>query len=170
MTTNIAGVRVDEGSFDGEFITLQVPRCFAVHIPVIDETRHYDLGEVDSDKLLAKLEYGISKVLTDAGAGLASDRPAALKKVADKEKRLFSEGRGSADPVTSEMFRLAVLILKAGGAKTKEVPQSLKAFPAWLDEQDEDEVAKLRQVATVNVEAKKAELAKIAALGIELSK
>ena len=165
MTELIAGVRCKEGDFEGEFITLLVPRCFEAYIPVIEETRFYDLNGISHDRLLSKLSYGMGKTLTDAGSGLKENQAEALKKVNEKEKRLFSDGRTVTDPLTSKMHKIACEHWKDGGASEKQLPK-LRAFVEWLGQQSAESTATLRQQAQAALDVEAAEKAKRAKIGL----
>lgn len=167
MTANVAAVRVD-GPETEATIEVRIPIVLGVHIPAARETRFYDLSEVSADALVAALEHGLSQRLGDAAAGKTAGSVEARAAVTKREKTLWADGRVSTDPLTSEMHRLACVVLKAGGAKAKELP-TLKAFPAWMAEQDEAEVAKLKAAAESSLKAKAEALASLKALGVDIS-
>ncbi len=141
-----------------------LPRYLQVHIPAISEVRTYDLNAVSAAQIWMMLEHGASQRLGDAAAGKTDQ--AARDAVTKREKTLWADGRTAVktDPVTAEMHKIVCDILRrpksegGKGLKTKELP-TLKEFPSFLAEQDQDAVAKIKAVAERNVataaEAKK---------------
>lgn len=140
-------------------IVAELPRYLQVHIPATDEIRTYDLKSVTPAQLFMMLEHGASQRLGDAAAG--KDGLKAREAVDKREKTLWADGRTSnSDPVLSEMHKLVCAILRkpkaegGQGLKTKELP-TMKEFPAFLAKQDQDAVAKIKEVAERNVAARK---------------
>lgn len=161
MTTNNAATRVESA----EYIAtrgIELPGVLSVHIPALDETRHYDLTNVTDEQLIDMLQHGMSQKLTDAAAGKKDEK--AVEAVDKREKTLWmlTGLRGSLlDEVTREMYDLTLVLLAKDKVPTKQWPK-VRDFGAFLETRNADWVAKLRSIAQGTVDKRNAELAAMA--------
>ena len=163
MTTNNAATRVESADYIATR-TLELPGVLSVHIPALDETRHYDLTGVTDEQLIDMLQHGASQKLTDAAAGKKDEK--AIEAVDKREKTLWmlTGLRGSLlDPVTREMYDLTLVLLQKDKVPTKQWPK-VRDYAAFLETRSADWVAKLRSVAESTVAKRNAELAALSEL------
>ena len=150
MTTNNAALRVAAGETDA-VRTIDLPAILGVHIPALDETRYYDLSAVTDEQLIDMLAHGMSQKLTDAAAGKKDEK--AVEAVDKREKTLWAVTgtRGSLlDPVTRAMYDLTLQMMSDQKVPTKKHPK-VKDLAGWLETQNADSVAALRETAEAKV-------------------